>query len=77
MQKEILSKCGKGVSGNLFYSNVKTLLERVAPVMIDQEAIEAIVFYLDDAINGLNLIGDEVPDVLEKGMKLLFVCTTY
>jgi hypothetical protein len=72
-QKEILQKCGKCVSGNVYYANVKTLLERVAPVMIDKEAIDSLVNFMDDAINGLNEISDEIPDVVEKGTKLLYV----
>ena len=65
---------GNAVPTNGLYTNVKTLLERVAPVMIDMDAMDALVAYLDDAVNGLQEINDDIPDVVEKGMGLLAVC---
>ena len=64
---------GQAVPTNALYTNVKTLLERVAPVMIDLDAMTALVTLLDDAVNGLREINDDIPDVVSKGMKLLSV----
>ena len=64
---------GNAVPTNQLYTNVKTLLERVAPVMIDNLAITALVEHLHDAITGTINLRKEVPDIIEKGMKLLLV----
>ena len=64
---------GNAVPTNPLYTNVKTLLERIAPVMIDKVAITALVKHLHDAMTGSSKLRKEIPGVLEKGMKLLLV----
>lgn len=65
---------GTHVPNNYMYTNVKMLLERVAPLMIDGTAIQALVTFVDEAVRGLGEICDEVPDAIQNGMKLLLVC---
>ena len=73
MQKEVLKKTGNPIPSNYLYTHVKMILERVAPVMIDSTAIKALMKFIDDAVCGLGEICDDVPDAIEKGMKLLLV----
>ena len=75
-QKEVLKKTGNPIQQNYLYTNVKMILERVAPVMIDCNAVKALMKFIEDAVNGLGEICDEVPDAIEKGMKLLLVSAT-
>jgi hypothetical protein len=49
------------------------LLERVAPVMIDSQAIMALMKIIDDSIRGLGEIGDDILNASEKGLTLLLV----
>ena len=64
---------GNPIPQNHLYTHVKMLLERVAPVMIDNQAIVALMKIIDDSIRGLNEIGDDVMNASEKGLKLLLV----
>lgn len=77
-QKEIIRKMGNPVPQNFLYTNIKQLLERIAPVMIDNSAIVALVTHIegilptgdaDDAET--DRLGDS--ENLESGMKLLLV----
>ena len=75
LQKEILKKLGGPGPGqqNLFYNSVKSLLERIAPVMIDSEAIDQLVKHVDESVRGLGLITDGIDSPGEKGVRLLMV----
>ena len=64
---------GNDIPQNYLCGTVRTLLERVAPVMIDSTAIKALLRLLDDAINGLGEHVDDIPNNVESGMKLLHV----
>ncbi len=75
LQKEILAKMGNPVPQNYKYGNVKTLLGRIAPVMIDSIAIKALMKFIDDAVNGIGEMVEDIEEPVEKGMKLLLVCT--
>ena len=68
-----MKKLGNAVPGNLIYNNVKVLLERIAPVMIDSIAVQELVTFVSNAIKGTDEICDEIPEATEKGMKLLLV----
>ena len=72
-QKEVLKKTGNPIPQNTMYTTVKTLLERVAPVMIDCAAVQEVLKFIDDAVLGLGEINEEVPHAVEKGMKLLLI----
>ena len=76
MQKEILKKMGNPIPQNYLYTNVKLLLERVAPLMIDSMAIMALVKFVDEAVGGMGDICDEMADAVTCGMKLLLVGST-
>lgn len=76
--KEIIRKMGNPVPQNFLYTNIKQLLERIAPVMIDNSAIVALVTHIegilptgdaDDAET--DRLGDS--ENLESGMKLLLL----
>lgn len=71
--KEILRKLGNPIPQNYVYSYVKLLLERIAPLMIDAEAVEALTVYVDGAVRGSEDICQEVEDPVGCGMRLLVV----
>ncbi|KAK2159284.1 hypothetical protein LSH36_155g04017 [Paralvinella palmiformis] len=71
--KEVLKKMGNPIPQNHLYTHVKMLLERVAPVMIDNQAVVSLMKIIDDSICGLNEIGDDVMNASEKGLKLLLL----
>ena len=73
IQKEILRKVGNPGQQTPFYTAVKSLLERIAPVMIDADAISALVKYNCDVISGLIIVDDGVLTAGAKGLKLLLV----
>ncbi len=52
---------------------LRTLLERCVPVMIDGEAVKALLSYIDDAAQGVGDISDEVSDATDSGLKLIQV----
>ena len=64
---------GNPIPQNHIYGNVKLLLERVAPVMIDKAAIQVLMDYIEDGVRGVGEITEEVPHATENGMKLLKV----
>lgn len=74
--KEILKKVGSpstssSASQQSFYVSVKTLLERVAPVLIDKAAVSALMAHVDDVIRGLGEVGEGLKNPSETGLKLL------
>uniref|UniRef100_A0A0L8I015 Sister chromatid cohesion protein PDS5 homolog B n=1 Tax=Octopus bimaculoides TaxID=37653 RepID=A0A0L8I015_OCTBM len=74
--KEILRKVGNPGQQTPFYTAVKSLLERIAPVMIDADAISALVKYNCDVISGLIYVDDGVLAAGEKGLKLLLALSS-
>ena len=64
---------GNPVPQNFVYMNVRTLLERVAPVMIDQEAIETLMDFVDEVIHDRNDATMRVDHAVQKAIKLLQV----
>jgi sister-chromatid-cohesion protein PDS5 len=71
LQKEILKKLGNPLPQNFVYTNVKLLLERIAPLMIDVNAIEALVAYVEEALQGK--LEERVKDAGLCGMRLLLL----
>lgn len=71
--KEILKKLGGPGPGqhNLFYNSIKSLMERIAPVMFDAAAIEMLVKHVDETVRGLGIITDGIDSAAEKGVRLL------
>ena len=67
---------GNQIPQNYLYVNIKMLLERIAPVMIDAVAIKSLLKLVDDAVNGIGEITEEIPSAIEKGTKLLLVRVT-
>lgn len=74
--KEILRKVGNPGQQTPFYIAVKSLLERIAPVMIDADAISALVKYNCDVISGLIIVDDGVLTAGAKGLKLLLALSS-
>lgn len=71
----MLRKVGSPPGQNQFYYNlVKSLLERVAPVMIDAVAIKELVGLVGELLTGFGPVADTVENASEKGIKLLLVC---
>lgn len=58
---------------NLLYTIVKNLLERIAPVMIDSNAITSLVKLVDDTVRGFGELTEGLHKAAEKGMLLLQV----
>ncbi|KAK7496569.1 hypothetical protein BaRGS_00012221, partial [Batillaria attramentaria] len=72
--KEVLRKVGTPPGQNQFYYNlVKSLLERVAPVMIDTAAIQELVKQVKELLSGFGPLADTVDNASEKGIKLLMI----
>ncbi|KAL4230738.1 Sister chromatid cohesion protein PDS5 A [Mactra antiquata] len=74
--RDILQKLGGGnanctQSQILLYNNTKSLLERVAPVMVDSNAMSMLVKHVEDAVKGQGTIADGIIDPGEKGAQLL------
>lgn len=77
--KEIIRKLGNPVPNNFLYTNVKQLLERIAPVMIDGSAVMALASHIKEIME--NKDGSEMDshspsgsdDSLESGMNLLLM----
>ena len=57
-----------------YYSLVKSLLERIAPVMIDAAAIKELVDLVGELLKGEGPLAGVVENSAEKGIKLLLVC---
>ena len=69
---------GNPVPQNFLYTNIKQLLERIAPVMIDSSAIVALVTHIESILptgDADDAEADRLGDSenLESGMKLLLV----
>ena len=75
LQREILKKLGGPAQGtqNVYYNTIKSLLERVAPVMIDASAVDKLVNHVDDSVRGLGIITEGIDNAAEKSVKLLVV----
>ncbi|XP_052089620.1 sister chromatid cohesion protein PDS5 homolog B-like isoform X2 [Mytilus californianus] len=73
--REILKKLGGPSQGtqNIYYNTIKSLLERVAPVMIDVSAVDQLVSHVDDSVRGLGIITEGIDGAAEKSVKLLMV----
>ncbi|GAB6027135.1 hypothetical protein CHUAL_013897 [Chamberlinius hualienensis] len=71
--RELLKKLGNPVMTNVFYMTVKQLLERVAPVLIDKNAIQILVTCVEKVMNNDTAMLEEVdsPKALERGLRLL------
>ncbi|XP_071087825.1 sister chromatid cohesion protein PDS5 homolog B-like [Haliotis cracherodii] len=70
--KEILKKigCNPG-QANYMYNLVKSLLERIAPVMIDAVAMEKLVNHVNETLTGLGENMEGIHNAGEKSVKLL------
>ena len=66
---------GNPVPQNFVYINVRTLLERVAPVMVDRQAIEFLIDFTEEVIHDRNDATMRVDQAVVKAMKLLQVGT--
>ena len=64
---------GSSQSAVILYNTIKSLLERVAPVMVDSSAITVLVKHVDDAVKGQGTIADDISKAGEKGAQLLLV----
>lgn len=72
----ILKKLGSPIMTNLYYNTVKQLLERISSVMIDRDAVKALVDVVAEALEGGDVItelGLDPDTAGEKGLRLLFV----
>ena len=72
----LLKKLGSPIMTNLYYNTVKQLLERISSVMIDHEAIKALLDIVSDALKGGEIIdelGLDADTAGEKGLRLLVV----
>lgn len=61
---------------NLYYNTVKMLLERASSVMIDHEAIRLLIQYVEECLEGGNIIeeiGLNPASAGDRGLKLLVV----
>lgn len=61
---------------NLYYNTVKMLLERASSVMIDHEAIRILIRYVEECLEGGNIIeeiGLNPGTAGDRGLKLLVV----
>ena len=77
-QKEVLRKVGGPPGQNQFYYNlVKSLLERIAPVMIDSAAVKELVSLVGELLTGAMPLADMVENAAEKGIKLLQVSLVF
>ncbi|XP_076468516.1 sister chromatid cohesion protein PDS5 homolog A-like isoform X1 [Babylonia areolata] len=70
--KEVLRKVGTPSTQNqVYYSLVKSLLERIAPVMIDSSAIKELVGFISELFKGDLPLCKLVENASEKGIRLL------
>ena len=75
---QLLKKLGQPVMTNLYYNTVKLLMERISSVLVDKDAIQYLVQYVDlclkrDEGMAVEDIGIDVETSGEKGLRLLFV----
>ena len=74
-QKEILKKMGNPTPQNVFYTCIKTFLERIAPVLIDSKSMRTLLQMVTSQINGTS---DQIADPNgERGRQLLLVSHYY
>ncbi|ODN02505.1 Sister chromatid cohesion protein PDS5 B-B [Orchesella cincta] len=75
--KSILKKLGPPVMTNLYYNTIKTLLERVASLLVDGEAVKEVITLFQEIVIGSSDFTDKFdvqPNVLmEKGSSLISV----
>ncbi|CAL8069332.1 unnamed protein product [Orchesella dallaii] len=73
----VLKKLGSPVMTNLYYNTIKILLERVASLLIDGEAIKEVVTLVQEIVMGKSVFTDKFdvrPNVaMEKGSSLISV----
>lgn len=70
----VLKKLGQPVMTNLYYNTVKMLLERASSVMIDHEAIRLLIQYVEECLEGGNIIeeiGLNPASAGDRGLRLL------
>ncbi|XP_059168056.1 sister chromatid cohesion protein PDS5 homolog A-B-like isoform X2 [Physella acuta] len=77
--KEILKKIGCTTgTPNIFYQLVKTLLERIAPVMVDALAVDHLVLAVSERVAGVDEeLRDAVDGGEQKGVQLLLTLSQY
>ncbi|XP_055894308.1 sister chromatid cohesion protein PDS5 homolog A-B-like isoform X1 [Biomphalaria glabrata] len=76
--KEILKKIGcTSGTPNILYQLVKTLLERVAPVMVDSLAIDHLVLAVSERVAGVEDDKDPIDGGDQKGVQLLLTLSQY
>jgi len=77
--KEILKKIGcTAGTPNILYQLVKTLLERVAPVMVDALAVDHLVLAVSELVAGVEEELSNMVDAAEqKGVKLLLTLSVF
>ena len=76
LSTQILKKLGSPIMTNLYYNTVKMLLERISSLMIDRDAIQALLKIVTDALKDgevINELGLDPDTAGEKGLRLLFV----
>ena len=74
---QILKKLGAPIMTNLYYGTVKQLLERISSLMVDRDAIQALVKLVKDSLSSDGTVVEELgldPEIAgERGLRLLFV----
>lgn len=74
LQANVLKRLGQPIMTNLYYNTVKMLLERVSSVMIDHEALKILISYVENCLQGGNIIDEASlnPNTAgERGLRLL------
>ena len=54
----VLKKLGQPIMTNLYYNTVKSLLERASSVLVDAEAVEVLLGYIIELLQGESPGGD-------------------
>ncbi|KAH9494579.1 Sister chromatid cohesion protein PDS5 B [Bulinus truncatus] len=76
--KEILKKIGcTSGTPNILYQLVKTLLERIAPVMVDSLSIDHLVLAVSERVAGVDDEKDALDGGDQKGVQLLLTLSHY
>lgn len=74
---QLLKKLGQPVMTNLYYNTVKLLMERISSVLVDKDAIQHLVQYVEACLNQdedlAEDMGIDITTAGEKGLRLLFV----
>ncbi|CAM1154204.1 PDS5A (predicted), partial [Pycnogonum litorale] len=85
--KEVLKACGMPVMTNSFYTTIKQLLERVAPMVVDRDGVLQVIGYIEGCISSGGVEDPEpVVELLtqkvsasqqaERGLRLLLTLTS-